>query len=283
MSVAGVGRRSRWTSVPSASHSPPLSVVPPTSIATTQRASVTERPRTARCAAGRRVAAGRDRGAHGEPLDADELGQRVAARALERRAGALDVGRERRRDRPERPDEGRAVRGADRPVAELERGVGLGRKGRGLADLERRLAREADAPARAEEDDRARGRIGQRRLERVLGVGRGELERLADVRAHEREHGRREAGLHERVLVDEVEDDRAVGPRGERGAADGRDRHGRRLDERLGGGEHLARRPRARQRHHRRRTGGPAAPRRRRTRRSRRGRRPRAARRSTGR
>ena len=101
------------------------------------------------CGGSVRVAARRERRADSEALDADELGQRVAARALERRAGPLDIGRERRRQRPERPDERRAPGGADRPVAVLERRVGLAREGRRLAHLERRLAREADAPARA--------------------------------------------------------------------------------------------------------------------------------------
>ena len=90
-------------------------------------------------------------------------------------------------------------------MAVLHRRIGLGPRLGGLTHLERRLVREPDGPAAAEEGELLGGdQLGVQRLgDGATGVGHGRVEILAERCAQERERGGGEAGLHDRSLVGE--------------------------------------------------------------------------------
>ena len=78
---------------------------------------------------------------------------------------------------PERPDDGARAGDADRAVAVLEGGVGLGPRLGRLAQLQRRLAGQPDGPAAAEE----RPPVGLARLDRQRSVERGWRRRATEA------------------------------------------------------------------------------------------------------
>src|SRR5262245_9015578 len=89
----------------------------------------------------------------GHPLDEDELGHRIRPYVDDGGPGARRVGEHTRIDRADGPHEGSGAGHADRAVTVFHRRVRLGpRRGR-LAQLERRLVREAHGPALTQEHE----------------------------------------------------------------------------------------------------------------------------------
>ena len=157
---------------------------------------------------------GRGRVARRAPT-ADSLRRDEAREGIERRGRRRARRSPRARPRPAPARAGRATRStrgrrhADRPVAILEGGVGLGPGLRRLAQLQRRLVREADGPAVAEERPLRDARwVAERKRIAVSAASassaatrrrRAGVERLAQ----QRERSGREARLHDRPLVGE--------------------------------------------------------------------------------
>ena len=96
---------------------------------------------------------------------------------------------------------------ADRAVSVFHRGICLGVRERGLAELERGFLGDADAPPVAQEDEVLLLEIlGCDRFdERPLGFGDHRPEILAEVRAEQSQRRRREARLNDGTLVGELQ------------------------------------------------------------------------------
>src|SRR5215831_2074326 len=89
----------------------------------------------------------------GQPLDEDQLGHRVGSLADDGGPGVGRVGEHAGIYRPDGPYERSAAGRADRAVAVFHRRVRLGPGGGRLAQLERRLVREAHGPALPQEHE----------------------------------------------------------------------------------------------------------------------------------
>ena len=150
--------------------------------------------------------------AYAQAVQAHKLGHRVDVPGLEMGTRGLDLSAQASWHLTEGPG-GAAGRGdADRAVAILHGGVGLGPELRRLAQLERRFLDQADAPAAADEgdlfgvDQPGQG-AGLVLREHGPGVGDGRRQVLAERGAQERQRGRGDAGLDHRLFVDLAEQD----------------------------------------------------------------------------
>jgi hypothetical protein len=199
-----------------------------------------------------RVEAPGPRHGQSQPLREDQARHRVGGGLDEQRSGAANLVGEVTRQPVERPHERARAGGGDRPVQVLHGWIGLAPRAGGLAKLERRLGRKADGPAPSQEDDvvQAIGTWQRGEQDPLRGLDR-RLEVVPAVRPPQRERAGGEAGLHDRLLVGELQEHGSARRPHDRRAGHGGDRHRRHPGaEAFEHADHLGGGPGARQRHH---------------------------------